>query len=337
MSARTKRLILIIGGALAALLVLLIGAIIAINVIASSVFGPSKPVEQYLDALKAGDAETAIAINDPNVPSAQRVLLTNPVATKAGDRISSYSISKVEVDGDVAHVTAKITQDGVTDTQSFTLDRTGRAYLVFPEWTVRPSDYPQVTVHVAAKDAKLRINGADVDFSKIIDESGVVTLPVLPGTYTADEIVTSDVIESVPAKVVVRMDGGDGGIDGEILSPGVKLTDAGIKQVNESVRKQLDECATQTSPNPDGCPFSVWLFGADTGTWKIDTYPEIEIADTEDDGYMISTTTAGKATFSYTQTLGDQKTNEKADTEFQVSGYVLLNDDGTVTADLSSW
>lgn len=337
MSKRAKRIILLVIALFAAAVIALVGAVVAVNVIGSTVFGPSKQVEEYLDALVAGDAAKATTLADPNVPTAQRVLLTDPVASKAKDRISSYDITDVEVDGKSAQVTAKLTQDGVSTTKVYQLERAGTAYIVFPEWRLQPVEYPTVQVFANPDSGKLIVNGTEVDFSGVIDEYGSASVPVLPGTYTADVEVPGDKVESVPASVKATLDGTAAPDPESFLAPSLALTDAGKKQVTAEVNKKLDECAEQTVQSPEGCPFSTWAF-AEKGTWSIGSYPEIEITETEEDGFVIGTTKAGEATFTYTPTYSTDGKQEKDTVDVEVSGTVTFDaTDGSVGADLNTW
>ena len=58
-------------------------------------YTPEGTVRRYLASLAKGDAETALSMVDPGVPSDQRIFLTNEVMASAASRLEIESIEEI--------------------------------------------------------------------------------------------------------------------------------------------------------------------------------------------------------------------------------------------------
>ncbi|MCS6711823.1 hypothetical protein JSY14_07230 [Brachybacterium sp. EF45031] len=320
------------GGAL----LLLIGAIVGINVLSSTMYGPSKQVEQYLTALEDGDAKTASELVDPNVPTKQRALLTNEIAGKAQNRISAHEITKVETEGDTATVLATVTQDGVTTERSFTLQRQGRQAVFFPAWHLTTQDSARLNIVAPGGATTLTVNGVDVDVAGAAEiddgDATVFSLPALPGDYEVSMPSASKYVEAAPVTARVSADPAqlDSTESQAMIQPSLNST--GEDRIRAMVKEKLDACTKETGPAPDGCPFSVYIYPMETkGTWTIDTYPQIGIVPDSATSWRVSSEFGqGEATFSYTapDSLWSPGGPTSEQTDFTVSGTVTVDENG---------
>ena len=120
MTRKARRNVAIVGGAAGLVALLVVGGLVAANVIRGT-HGPEVVVAQYLDALVAGNAAKALELGDPNIPNNERRLLANDVCAKATKRMDGYSITSTDITGDTAVVMTELHQDGVKMPSRFAL------------------------------------------------------------------------------------------------------------------------------------------------------------------------------------------------------------------------
>lgn len=108
LSPAVRRRLLLGGGTAGALLVVGVAAVIAINVVTSALFSPSRQVDAYLGALEDGRYGQALELAAPNVSHADRVLLTDEIGADTEGRLTAHSVEDVETDGDTATVTVTL-------------------------------------------------------------------------------------------------------------------------------------------------------------------------------------------------------------------------------------
>ena len=335
---------LLIGGGIAvgAALVLVTGLTITFNVVSSTLYSPEKQVEQYLSALQEGDASTAVEISAPNAPSAEQALLTDAIAGAAGERISGFEITGSESDGDEGYlVTARVTQDSVTTTRVFHVERAGRAALVFPDWQVGQTEYAFLSMEIPSGTTSILVNGQEVAVDSLAVEDGFAVAAVLPGQYTVGLPASSEFVDAEESTVFVSADP-DEWYDLR-AAPFYTLNDSGVTEVQSQVNAVIDECATSQDRLPgDGCPFETWFTGPvveGSGSWTVDSYPTVKLEkDYRGEGWTLSDGEQGKATFSYQRegwSEDDEPTDETVATYIHLSGTVTLAEDGTLTVELS--
>ena len=336
---------LLIGGGIAAggALVLVVGLTIAVNVVASTVFSPEKQVDAYLGALQEGDAATAVEISAPNVPAAEQVLLTDAIAGAAEQRISGYEIVDSEGYGDDAMaVTAEITQDGVTTTRTFYVERSGRTALVFPEWQMAEAEYAFMTLQVPAGATTILVNGQEVAVDSLALEDGYAMAAVLPGQYTVGLPSSSEFLTAVEGTVFVGADPGEWYDLHAELS--YDLNDAGVAEIQSQVDALIDECATSEEADPgEDCIFDAYTGSRmveGSGSWTVDTYPVVEVdTDHYGEGWSLSSyESPGQATFSYQRegwSEDDDPTDETYEDSLRVSGSATVDENGELVVELS--
>ncbi|MGP5707922.1 hypothetical protein ACTXPC_05840 [Brachybacterium alimentarium] len=338
LSPRTRKLVLAGAVVVGAGIVLVIGLIVTFVVLSNTVFSPEKRVEAYLGAVQAGDAEQALEIAAPNVPTAQQALLTNDIAGAAENRISDFEIVGSEESGSKsATVTAKVTQDGVTTTRTYRVDRSGRTAVVFPDWTMAETEYATLALVIPDGAATLLVNGQEVAVSDLDTSEGYYApAAVLPGQYTVTLPESSELVAAVESVAYVSADPDDWY---ELYAaPGYSLSESGMEEVQTQVDALLDECATSTEESPDGCPFRAYAYGVveDSGSWTIDSYPTVEVEESDEGWYFGSSSSAGAATYSYQKEgwgSDDEPTDETDESSFSVSGTVTVGEDGTVAVE----
>ncbi|MBK0332990.1 hypothetical protein I8D64_16430 [Brachybacterium sp. MASK1Z-5] len=335
-----RRLIAGFAGA-GAICVLVVGLVIAYNVIARTVYAPEKSVDAYLSALEDGSASQASELAPANVPTAQQVLLTDEIAGAAAQRPDSHEITATDRQDDgSAQVTARITQDGVTSERTFTVERAGRSAVVFPSWRLGAVEYSTLRLVVDQGTSTILVNDQEVDVSDLDLSPGYVDLPALPGTYTVSLPAASDLVTVTDSEVPVLVE--PSGDEDTYASPFYQLSEAGLKEVQKQVNARIDECATSKDAAPEDCPFEAYVYDQvdDSGSWKIEDYPTVTVE--EEDGWYFSTgyEDAGSAVYSYKQEpfLDDEKpTDETSDSSITVSGAVTVDDDGKLSVQYSEY
>ncbi|WP_347042341.1 hypothetical protein [Brachybacterium nesterenkovii] len=342
MTKEAKRRLLLILGLLGAAVALVIAAIVAIVVMSSTIFSPKHEVESYLDAVTAGDYGTAAQIAQPNAPNANRVLLTDGVGAKTEKRITSYTIDDVEVSEDTAIVTATLDQDGQRTQRTFTVDRAGNRFLVFPEWKLGEVEYTSLSFYVPQGVEKVTVNGVEVEVAKLettSDEMGyaVAALPVLPGTYAFSGPSLGEYIEAEPVSTTVAADGAVADSSGGYVYLNYIINDAGEKKVQEDVNAKIDECAATGQPSPDGCPLGTYSYNDTAGTWSVTSYPVVTLEQGDEGAFYLQTETDGAATFTYTYDSFGTPTPMTMEDSISVTGTVTYDDKGELVIEYSDY
>lgn len=342
MSRRTRRRVIGAGVAAGTLFVVAAGLAVALNIVSSTVFAPEKSVEAYLTALQDGDVATAMELAPPNVPTAQRALLTDAVAGSAENRISGYRIvGSTERGDDSVEVSAEVTQDGVATTHSYLVERDGRTGLVFPQWRMGEVQYPSIELRLPQGVTTLVINGQEFTAEDLGFQDGIAHATVLPGTYTVALASSSEFLTVVDSSVHVSADQTQW--HELFVAPSFEISEAGRSEVQEQVNALLDECALSTDPDPENCPFGTWSYEIveGSGSWSIDAHPTVTVEEGWE-GWVFSTHAtqdAGSATFSYQREawFEEELLDESAEVAIWVSGDVVLTEDGQVEIEFSTW
>lgn len=341
MTAVSRRRLLLILGGVGGGIAVVIGAMAAVVAIGSTVFSPEHEVEAYLDALAAGDYTAAAQIAPPNSPNANRVLLTDAVGAKTEKRITSYTIDDVQISGDQATVTTTLDQDGERAQQTFTVDRAGSRFLIFPAWRLQSIEYASLSFSVPPGVEKVTVNGVEIDTSSLevtTDEGGyeVARLPVLPGRYQFSGPALGEYLEAEPITTTVRADGTWADSNGEYVYLEYLLNEAGKQKVQDDVNAYIDQCAATGQPRPGRCPLGVYTYNNSPGTWKITTYPVVELEWGEEGGYYLSSATTGSASFSYTDDSFGTPTQRTLEDSIDVNGTVTFDEKGDLTIEYST-
>ena len=167
-------------------------------------YTPEGTVRRYLASLAKGDAETALSMVDPGVPSDQRIFLTNEVMASAASRLEIESIeassSLIEIVG-ISRVTATLRLDGHRFTHVFTLDRKDREDSIMSTWTIREGLVVPLKVsghHVP----RFSVGGAVTDLDSSAPEGTEYLF--FPGVYDLQPEGTGEYVDAQSARAVVE-------------------------------------------------------------------------------------------------------------------------------------
>lgn len=194
---------------------------------------PSDPVQGYLDALAASDAEAAISF--AKTPPADKTLLTNDVLTESNERAPITEISVPEVtDEYTARVSAAFKVGEQSVNQDFRVEQVGS------EWKITEIVTDLELSRVRANSVPMLINGASVDSD---------ALKVFPGSY---EFTTGlKYIDYGKSNVLVIE-----GPDSYAKTSDVKLapTAEGVKAFTAAAKAHHKKCLAKKELAPKGCP-----------------------------------------------------------------------------------
>lgn len=336
MDPATKRKLLLVGGLLATLVVGLVALNLVGKFVGRTVFGPQKQVEAYMDAVVDGRGTDAMELSAPNIPTAQRSMMVDEVYKDVAKRPDSYELGEVldNSEGEVVEVPVTYTQDGVSESATFRLERDGKQWLFFDKWTMQDGGPLTEQLHPMVQSEQTDgfvVNGRQVD-SSMLHEGG---LHVLPGEYTVT-LPGSRFAASNEVRLVAGP-AGTGQQEPLRLEPTQELTDEAIRQA----KAHLAECVKSTEPGPDNCGFDVYV-GDDVrnGSWTLDTEPTFTV---EQGGFgggtRVVTQEPGTATYSYEQdqdSFDDQEdwVAETQESDVRLDGVVSVEGD-QLTVDFS--
>lgn len=272
------------------LLLLIVGGVVGVN-LGNAAHAPELQVRAYLDALKKGDAEAALALSGTKVEKTD-LLLTDEAYENAEDKITRYTIADSSVEGDTATVTASITQGGEKYDQEFALTKAGKDAVIFDKWALEAPTIGMMSVGVVApEDAVIEVSGIDASSART---DGVVELRALPGTYAVTLGGEPEFYEAEPTSASVV---GFGGEAAEAEPLVIALTDEGTQAATDAVNAWLDDCIASTDLTPAGCPFSATNsqnYEISNLVWTV-TKPTFTIGEFSDGTWAIITETPGSA------------------------------------------
>jgi hypothetical protein len=281
---------LVAGGA--AVVLLLVGGVVAYSV-GSATHAADLPVRAFLDDLTAGrvdDALDAAGIEHGR----DDVLLTDAGYAAATGRVTGYRIAATRTDGDTATVTAYLRQDGHDVSSTFTLDRTGSDWGVLPVWELEAPTLGSVDVTVSGPAGAALTVG---DRKATTTRDGTLALRALPGTYP----VTLDGGKWYAAPATTATVTGFGGTSSRPVQLTATLTSAGQQAARAAVDAWVDGCIASTDAAPAGCSF--YAYGEDPAytytnqKWTLESRPTVAVGGWLTNGWAVTTTTAGRATF----------------------------------------
>ncbi|KNC17251.1 hypothetical protein AC792_15085 [Arthrobacter sp. RIT-PI-e] len=302
-----RRVKLLVAAGSTAVLVLL-GAVITVNLVNESVYGPDEPVEAYLGALVAGDVTAAQEVLPSNVGEGRSALLDSAVYGAAQHRISSYTVTGSSRTDDTATVTVtvELTQDGEVSTRDLTLTRTGSTGVLFDDWRLDgPEPVNDVSIAVPQELRAVTVNGTEVELPVGDADSYTglrsVTFPALPGEYTITPPAASTYL-SYGDEQSVLVPAAPGGTPRGVLFASTP-TPAVEAEATARVREVLTGCIASTEPSPRGCPNRAFLFGS-PGTvrganWVLDAEPTFTLDESYLPGVYTLLSDDAEATFSY--------------------------------------
>ena len=158
--ARLVQVALTAGG----ILVVGVLAVLVVQALSRSSFGPQPLVQQYLVDLQEGDASGATALSDPGLPNAQRAGLSDAVLQGAEARIDAIRVGEPTYSDDSAMVPVEYAIDGQRLTANLTAERSGTTFLLFPTW--------RLTSGLAQPISIASPSGASVAGVDLLDHAG---------------------------------------------------------------------------------------------------------------------------------------------------------------------
>lgn len=251
------------------LMTVIVAAIVTITVVNTTSFGPQETVRNYLHALRDGDGSKALGLLNARLPGANAAVLDGPGLAKSQEDLKAINVGD-PVDAGDGHksVTIDYTVDDSPQSTNFLLEPGPKHWLFFDSWSMVPTTLPVINVTVVNAN-QASVNGVHVNMP-----AGKNSFAAFyPGSYTAEyrsalfaapavtRTITSP-IESVPAVALAT------GPTSELLS-----------QVDATLHKYLDACATQTVLMPTDCPMSAATNNRVTSPvkWTVVDYPTVTI------------------------------------------------------------
>ncbi|GAB3156282.1 hypothetical protein GCM10027290_53930 [Micromonospora sonneratiae] len=298
----------------------------AMSGIGALFFGPASAVEAYFDALADRDPEAALEnVVAESVPTEYRELLQGSVLDGPDyTPPSDMEIVSTEKEGDKATVEVSYALAGKQYQITMKLVRSDESTLgMFRRWHITNGLFSASVSAAAVKSFVL--NGKEI----VADEDNDLGRPALIGAYKFG-VGDNRFFEAEPGTLYVTgvsyEDMTRPGDTSEDVEPGhvrltVRLKEATRQEIDQQIDAYLNRCAESADLDPDGCPFSTYIWGEATEvSWKITRKPTIEIA-FSGSGLVVDTETRGEAEVSY----NSSGTARSETISFRVRGIVSLD------------
>lgn len=327
--------------ALGAAVVLVVGGVVAYEVLKPQPPSASATVQTYFTDLAADDTAAALKLVDPsatsNLSGTLSLLRNAAVLRSPGSRPSGLTVVSSTQESDVyghsltvVEVSYKLGASAVRqdiEVASNVTDGSGAKQPFLLE-------NPFLSLQIQDGSGRpLTVNGVAVG-------SQDVETSVFPGVYTV--AMQGDALIAGASKAAAYAPTSAGGtlsvdFSQPTLAPGAEAA------VQAQVKSALDTCAQSTSTAPQNCPFSIYPSGADDSVqWTIQTYPnptvsvysgagqgqEVQFVDNQQDG-------AVQYTDRYTDFSGASQTTTGT-IDFGASGYASATG-STITIVLSQY
>jgi hypothetical protein len=325
MSPERKRKMLIILASVGGAIVLVVGSIVAVSIINSTVYSPKHQVEAYLDNVVAGNASEAISAADISASSSSRVLLTDDILQATEGGITGYTILDTAVSDDSATITVELDQDGEKAETYFTVSRTGNTMVVFDEWAIDTVDIGVVSLTLPEGLTELDVNGVAVSLDDVSADMGYIELPAFPGEYEIALAGQNEYLASEAQTVTVSASAAS---YSEPIRFELEPTEEFSAAVQTQIEDLLSSCAERKLIEADDCPIYTYAFGdVSDVSWTIDEQATFEIVDYGDGEWYVQTDDRGVATVTYTRSTSysepETVTNE---VDFSTTGTVEMVD-----------
>ncbi|GHF21691.1 hypothetical protein [Pseudolysinimonas yzui] len=240
------------------------GAVLVLN---ATVFGAAGFVRVYLEAVARADAEGALGMPGVAVdPQLRDDLLVDDALAGITDL---RDISVVAGGGGTEVVTVAWAAGDTEAESSFTVERVGSRFGLFPEWAFAVSPVAILELSVE-HDARFDVNGVAAE-SGVAAADPVGYAVLVPGVYRVDH--TSTYLEARAVDVVAD----SASVFDATLD--VQPADALLEQITIEVEARLAECATQDVLFPTACPLGRAIPNrvVSTPEWSIVEYPELTV------------------------------------------------------------
>lgn len=363
LSSRSRRL-LAIGGVLALVAALFVG----LPRLLSSTAGPERATGEFLHAVIDGDVETVLA-HVEDAPDASAAALTAQVLAEAHDQLESFEIQHVEVTSDTARVTVALNTGTARSEATFTLTATDAGPFSPLAWELAPVALPEFVIDVPFGAQEVGINGVSFPVAELgltgVPYESRITVQLLPGTYEISLPESRRWLEAEP----IALEAPPAFRTWRKPVHGLQhtLAEDGLQEVQHQIDAALEECATDTSSAPEGCPFAVpdpskpaapepaasepdgpegpSTNTASQGTWTLTDPPRVEVHPGDSFLWMVH----GEGTAEFTPddlSAEDPATDRGVQDEagaaaaitvpFEVDGTVTIDGDGELAVALRS-
>ena len=276
-----------------AMLCALLLALAALALINRLIYNPAGQVNQYFAAVREGNGERALGILGATVPESNGAMLDGDALSGSLKDLHDLKVAETVVNEDGSHatVTVSYTVNDTAQTTDFHLSKVGSHWGVFDQWHINPVELPTVRVSSPV------VSAATLNQEKVAVDDGARGFAVTyPGYYTATYESALYTAEQQSAVITSA--------DQHTQDLSIKLTpsEAAQNSITYQIKSQLDECATQNSLYPAGCPFEYNFDGRVQGDvkWTIEKYPGPK-ASFDAKGKWVLSDSAGEAKISFTQ------------------------------------
>ncbi|NMN00987.1 hypothetical protein G1C96_1569 [Bifidobacterium sp. DSM 109958] len=166
------------------LVVLTAGLVTAYFTLRATVFSPSGPLKEYVNAVSSGDYAKANELGDPGIDNAQRALLVSDVAKDQAKRIHDVSVSDpVKGANNTYTATVSYTVNGARQSMPVTVSSGGKQWLVFDSWKITTPMLEHLTVALPQSMHHITVNGVSLDLSTLGNGDPVTSDPTNSKNY----------------------------------------------------------------------------------------------------------------------------------------------------------
>lgn len=271
---------------------------IAIGVANSTLYSPQAQVQDYLDALAAGDGGTALTLSgggsgegsgraapDGLAPGTATSLLQGEPLKAGSAALGELTVTRGEdaPDGESTEVSVDYTVDGEDHSTVFTVERTGRDWLFFDRWQMAPVPLQTVRVvpanlppEAASGPITAEVNGVPTPLTSEDSETPRQNFAVLP-PLLMDAGFESTYLVAPPIRRVVDQ---VTPAEPQTLELALRYTDEVATEVNRQLEAYLTGCTEQQVLNPSGCPLgydTVNRIPPDSIAWSVSGDPQATV------------------------------------------------------------
>lgn len=270
------------------------GAVIAL--LNALVYNAEAAVEEYVDALRAGDGATAMAVSQAYLSedapgTISTVLLDGEPLAASAAMLEHAEIEAVDAEVPKSYREPELTQRVVeiryrdaadeTQTTSVIVDKTGTSWGFFNKWALHPMPLQQIELrpsqmpeNAKADEPVAHVHGAATPL--LGAEGAPATLAAFAPSLLELEYQGTYLEVSEPEHFAVT----------DVLAAGasvefpfeVNLTQAVDDAITDEVQQQLQHCTEQTVLKPAGCPFGYETTNRvvpESVSWSIDV-PDVQ-------------------------------------------------------------
>lgn len=281
---------------------------ITVGVLNATVFTPEAVVEEYLDALSAGDGPRAFGLAQAgfagsSAAGVSTALLDGDPLASTVEHLDDVEVSTDEDEADGTAVTVEFSVDGEQHSTRFAMEHAGHQWLVFDQWQMQPLNLQQVQLQPSglpensAADAPVaQVNKVDVPLTGKDAESSS-SFAVLPPAAVHADYQGSYVAATEPSVAVIgngtggsvanSADSADSADRQPMHELGLQLgaTDALTEEIQRQITEHLKFCTDQQVLQPTGCPMRYQTTNrveAETIQWSIPQPPQILLDNAHD-------------------------------------------------------